>query len=379
MATISIEQLRRRFLECMVCFENFDEKEHTPHTLPCYHVCCYTCLQRILQDGQVKCPTCKASHVVKQNDVKSFHKDNTRRDLLDFLSQMSRPVPIRCTNCEEYDAETRCDSCKDSLCCECTKAHRRTKVTSKHELTVIQLQQTESDKVTDPTNCQKQGHTGSQLNQFCTTEGCGALVCELCCRESHVNHCIKPVHEVYEKHKKELSAIVDKLKSQRRELEASKIEIEQSRTTLLDNETSVHQKMEENIETCKRMLEQIRDKILNQIKTACQKKVKSLETELENIEFCSTEILNLLSLATQTLETDEISLLKLDTALKLKIDSVLNRPNAHNAKQINVSFRLPDLVQRFQEMTSELSNVGNGDVSVKHTNGVKGVSDNSGT
>ena len=231
--TLSTEQLRRRFLECMVCLENFDEEEHTPHVLPCFHVCCYSCLQNILQDGHVICPTCKTSHVVKQNDVRTFCKDNTRRDMLDFLSQISRPVPTRCTNCEENDAETRCDSCQDSLCSECTRAHRRTKLTASHVLTGIAQQPTESiNTITDSNHCQKPGHADKLLDKFCTTEGCRHLVCEFCCKDSHLHHCIKPARDVYTEHKTELHELVDNLQIKRDALDALKVAVENDLTTL---------------------------------------------------------------------------------------------------------------------------------------------------
>lgn len=85
-----ITELERRYLECNICTELFDEDERIPMLLPCHHSFCSECLKRLKRrKDQIKCPTCNAVHKVNKNWPIDFPKDNTRRDLTSFLQDHS--------------------------------------------------------------------------------------------------------------------------------------------------------------------------------------------------------------------------------------------------------------------------------------------------
>ena len=370
---LSEAELRRRFLECSVCLQNFDEDKHQPHTLPCYHVCCFSCLRNILKDSKVICPLCKITHEVKDNNINVFPKDNTRRDMLDFLSQKSRLlVPTRCTNCDENDAETRCDSCQDSLCALCTSAHIRTRKTSGHVLVSVTQQPADSlGELTDPNHCGKPGHGSHLLDKYCSTESCRHLVCALCCRDAHQNHFLKPVNEVYIIRKTELLALTDKLQSKRRSVEEDKIALENEIKSMSDNENVTRANIEQSFEAGLNILKRRRDDLIYKFNLICGEKRKSLDAQLSELSFQDTEILNVLSLATQTLEANEISLLKLDTALKLKIDCLLNRVSSYRSSEhvakAKVTAYLGDVIDRFEDFAKHIGAISETDVAVQRT------------
>ncbi|CAC5379850.1 TRIM71 [Mytilus coruscus] len=85
-----ITELERRYLECNVCSELFDEDERIPRLLPCQHSFCSECLKRLgHRKDTIKCPSCNAVHKVKKNGPSDFPMDNTRRDLTSFLQTQS--------------------------------------------------------------------------------------------------------------------------------------------------------------------------------------------------------------------------------------------------------------------------------------------------
>lgn len=49
-------------LECKVCLETYEEANRRPRTLPCGHTFCSTCINNMLKDGMVSCPTCRTDH-----------------------------------------------------------------------------------------------------------------------------------------------------------------------------------------------------------------------------------------------------------------------------------------------------------------------------
>ncbi|CAL4117193.1 unnamed protein product, partial [Meganyctiphanes norvegica] len=54
-------------IECIVCFSQYDEKEHRPRVMICGHTLCSLCLERAIREDGKKCPKCRklysASHV----------------------------------------------------------------------------------------------------------------------------------------------------------------------------------------------------------------------------------------------------------------------------------------------------------------------------
>ncbi|XP_069161662.1 tripartite motif-containing protein 59-like isoform X1 [Procambarus clarkii] len=48
--------------ECSVCFNNYDDNQLRPGTLPCGHTFCSQCINNGIKNGQLTCPSCRAEH-----------------------------------------------------------------------------------------------------------------------------------------------------------------------------------------------------------------------------------------------------------------------------------------------------------------------------
>nr|XP_045610748.1 uncharacterized protein LOC123765930 [Procambarus clarkii] len=48
--------------ECSVCFNDYDENQLRPRTLPCGHTVCSQCIDNAIKNGQLTCPSCRAEH-----------------------------------------------------------------------------------------------------------------------------------------------------------------------------------------------------------------------------------------------------------------------------------------------------------------------------
>lgn len=49
-------------MECKVCFEAYDQSYRRPRNLPCGHTFCTQCIDNVLKEGRVNCPTCRSNH-----------------------------------------------------------------------------------------------------------------------------------------------------------------------------------------------------------------------------------------------------------------------------------------------------------------------------
>ena len=70
-------------MECGVCFELFENEGTTkcPKLLPCSHTFCVSCLTQLEEDGAIKCPNCRAVHLIPNGAVEKFPTDQFETSL----------------------------------------------------------------------------------------------------------------------------------------------------------------------------------------------------------------------------------------------------------------------------------------------------------
>ena len=135
---------------CVICTEVFTD----PQVLPCEHVFCKGCVNRMKDEGTIKCPNCSKVCVI--DDVKPDFRLATFLDALakttERLTKLTPPsdntddvtqkhaVPPagdKCESCEENIIDSFCHQCKQWLCTKCRKAHGRLKVSKNHTFTLL--------------------------------------------------------------------------------------------------------------------------------------------------------------------------------------------------------------------------------------------------
>ncbi|XP_069192080.1 tripartite motif-containing protein 59-like [Procambarus clarkii] len=48
--------------ECSVCYNDYDDNQLRPRTLPCGHTFCSQCIDNAIKNGQLTCPSCRGQH-----------------------------------------------------------------------------------------------------------------------------------------------------------------------------------------------------------------------------------------------------------------------------------------------------------------------------
>ena len=95
-------------VSCSVCMNTFTD----PKTLPCLHVFCLHCLNRILRTSGrhdiILCPECrKEIHVPRSGNLEDLPTNFRINSLLDVLAiKECNATEVRCGNCEESSSQS---------------------------------------------------------------------------------------------------------------------------------------------------------------------------------------------------------------------------------------------------------------------------------
>ena len=207
-----LQELQRSFLECGVCAEVYNEDDHIPRQLPCFHTFCSACLRRLGNRGNtIECSLCKTVHKINQGSTVNFYKDNTRRDLLTFLKEnVNGHGLVICSECNEIlKLWSTCKSCSIMLCPVCKEVH--SKQYSRHRIGNAPVS-TESD-ADFVEKCELSGHDNGPLKYICVSSLCQVALCSTCVVDSHKDDAFHQLKELKTHVQERMNSLVIDLKS----------------------------------------------------------------------------------------------------------------------------------------------------------------------
>lgn len=170
--------------ECSVCHENFI----VPKILRCGHLFCRNCIESVISSkSQTLCPLCRTAFVDKTveetkspaNIVETLPTDFVM-DALAASTVVLAQNPVCCV-CEGVQADHICLQCRDKLCSECAKAHKKLSATRCHvveSITTVTAGRLASSR---PALCPK--HGDKQADLFCTHHV--VAICAVCVVSTH--------------------------------------------------------------------------------------------------------------------------------------------------------------------------------------------------
>lgn len=219
-------------LLCGVCKQSF----HRPRLLRCLHSFCKSCIESLaasgsggVTEGIVICPTCSSP-----SDLGSEGIDALPVNFLILKNQNysleEKKNPIKCANCEDNaEATGQCGECKEFLCDKCTAAHRRVRVTRGHQiipLNELTSQEEANNNLCNPDSCSE--HKLEELTYFCQT--CDMLICRECTVLNHpkTTHEFEPLKQASSKHRQEITALLDTIKTRSPFVKRALLEIEEA-------------------------------------------------------------------------------------------------------------------------------------------------------
>lgn len=213
---LNIDDLKEEYLVCDVCGDEYDEEHREPRVLPCLHTFCTRCLEGMVRDWTIICPTCRIKHTVPGDSVRNFPKEYTRRSLRDFIRLKKKTHNIPCRDCPDSGVAVYfCKDCQTFMCAECTHAHLRNFLSRNHQIANFeQLRKYGLETFQRELTCSVSGHEGQPLAFFCTAQVCSKPLCKMCTLLDHdptKGHVIKKIIEVYEEERQTVNDLTKKI------------------------------------------------------------------------------------------------------------------------------------------------------------------------
>ena len=204
-------------LSCSVCLEEY----HRPRVLPCLHVFCEGCLEKLVgtQRDKLKapCPNCRKPAPLPEGGVSSLPSAFYIQHLFEVreaLEKVGNPEKARCDKCGEGEVQSFCRDCGLFICQQCIDTHRKWKELQSHEISSLdQVQETASKMVTPKrvtTLCTR--HPTEPIKIYCET--CDQLICRDCTVKTHRDHSYDLIPDAFPKRRDAILACLDPLKTE---------------------------------------------------------------------------------------------------------------------------------------------------------------------
>ena len=294
-------------LECAICLQPYTD----PKLLPCFHVYCKHCLERLVVQDRVgptvTCPKCRRPTPVPPNGItgmqSAFHIHNLF-EIRDALEKAKEPQKTQCEMCKKATAAGFCRDCGKFVCDKCTEIHQLWVDFTAHKIVSVSDVQSEAASLTPVKKktvmrCEK--HSQKKLKIYCET--CQELICSDCTVRLHQGHQYDLVTDTFPKHR---DAILSHLQPVRQHLDTVN-EVLQALDTrtkeITDQRMDIEADIHKRINQLLRALEQRRTELIGQLDQITQRKLKYLAAQKDEIELLQTQLSSCLEYVEGSLKT----------------------------------------------------------------------------
>ena len=204
-------------LSCSVCLEEYRK----PRVLPCLHVFCESCLEKLVGTRRDKmtapCPNCRKPAPLPKGGVSSLPSAFYIQHLFEVreaLEKVRNPKKAQCDKCGEGEVQGFCRDCGLFICQHCVDTHRKWKELQSHEISSLNDVQETASKLVTPikvtTMCHK--HTTESIKIYCET--CDELICRDCTVKTHKDHSYDLITDTFPKHRDAILACLHPIKTE---------------------------------------------------------------------------------------------------------------------------------------------------------------------
>ena len=212
----ALEKLSNQ-LSCSVCLEEYCR----PRVLPCLHVFCEACLEKLVGTQRDKlrapCPNCRKPAPLPEGGVSSLPTAFYIQHLFEVrevLEKVRNPKKAQCDKCGEGEVQGFCRDCGQFICQLCLTMHGKWKELQGHEISSLDEVQETASKMVAPKKvssmCSK--HTTEPIKIYCET--CDELICRDCTVKTHRDHNYDLIPDTFPKHRDAILACLGPIKSE---------------------------------------------------------------------------------------------------------------------------------------------------------------------
>ncbi|CAC5424689.1 TRIM2_3 [Mytilus coruscus] len=275
-----VMELRQRYLECGICTEVYDECVHVPKLLPCLHTFCIKCIITIHKGNSLTCPLCNQMHNLKKGELSSLPKDNTRRDLADFLEKHKKCDLEKCAICRKNKhLSVKCETCVMRICSDCQQKHQRKY--PMHDFVTGLLSVTNEIKENDL--CDQTGHDRGRLRYFCKDLECEKVLCATCVITEHKNHPVENIDLIISDRKKSFQQLLQSVRKKHTTVKDLDDRSKKSIQLLNDQAKTYRKKVNDSYAKGVQKLREKKEKVIDCLEKVHERNEKRLNTTNEKL------------------------------------------------------------------------------------------------
>ncbi|XP_077984709.1 E3 ubiquitin-protein ligase TRIM33-like [Glandiceps talaboti] len=285
----TIAAIDDNFLLCGICCELYK----VPKILPCLHIFCEGCLTQLADKNgghTFSCPLCRRSYALPQDDVSNFRTDIFLSGLVNDKQGDAVSKTKKCDACKTGDVVKVCTDCPMAICEICVRVHRNIPLTHAHNL--MTPEDYESSKVNDPASVQQpvycDSHPNIELKMYCVT--CQKAICSECGMVAHYEHKHRYLKDSADDYVKELSGMVEKLKTKCQETKISMTKIQETSEKLESNYKNENQKVKEHVEEITQQVKVAGQRLQEEVKHIYNRQKTNLNAQFKELEGLDSDI-----------------------------------------------------------------------------------------
>ncbi|CAH1778008.1 unnamed protein product [Owenia fusiformis] len=302
------ELIRGDYLKCKVCNSKFNK----PILLPCLHTVCKACIGSYTQretgtseansniektptDNDsisdeahvIECPIC-ATEIETDKTGDILKLDNPFMTNLLDLAWCNEPNDKECDYCAYENATStathRCLDCRDSMCDDCTGAHKRTKLTRRHKVAPYeQIYESRYDfDIRDLQHLNCSTHPKELIILFC--KRCERLVCQKCQVKDHNQHELHSIPDIIPHYQEHARTLLQRLQEKMPTIQDYTKFLQDYNANLQQLKEQVIDKVETQAELLHQLIDDEKRDMIGDIKEMCTEEQLQVMSKAEALE-----------------------------------------------------------------------------------------------
>ncbi len=328
----SVQESLKQELTCRICLELM----HEPKTLPCTHVYCKQCLQKLASHCRttttaLQCPECCQD--IPNNNIDDLSNDMRRARLKEVYVRVlqinkgaSTTTEHNLTSCNLHGKQTAlyCVTCRDVFCQDCMKSHINhnhgclnddSKSTFKPRLNDGKTSMASASNVTAP-SCEK--HQNRELVVYCET--CNEMLCLLCIADKHEDHHYTKIQQAAERQRQLLKETTTSVTDLEPQLSTALISGMQVKAAIAAQARERELQVEHAFETLFSALREQKERIQRQIAEEVEQKNEALGQQREQLTSVYSDLVEAAAQdSPENLSNEEILLQTEERVAQLKL------------------------------------------------------------
>jgi len=186
---------------------------------------------------------------------------------------------------EVYAADIYCVDCREKFCKNCSKGHRKFKLTRDHRLIFPSEQDLNNhDLISVLAPCVCALHRQTVLDIHCSS--CNEVVCNMCFIETHWNHDGKHVRTIADQFRKDIESCIENVNDWISRAQTKRTELERDKDFLDENTQDVASEILQRKAELERILNTSVCLLKDQLDGFKNESLKEIEAEIEENDLC---------------------------------------------------------------------------------------------